>query len=76
GLEFDTVFLLDLVEGALPHEYALDELRKRGREALEEERRLLYVAITRARRTLCIGIPQERFGRKTKVSRFIAEMEG
>ncbi|GAA4703584.1 UvrD-helicase domain-containing protein [Brevibacillus fulvus] len=75
GLEFDTVFLLDLVEGALPHEYALDELRKQQSHALEEERRLLYVAITRAKRKLCIGIPLERFGRKTKVSRFIAEME-
>ncbi|MFD2369247.1 ATP-dependent helicase [Brevibacillus sp. GCM10020057] len=74
GLEYDHVFLPDLVEGALPHEYTLDELRKGGSAALEEERRLLYVAITRARRSLCIGIPRERFGRKTRVSRFIAEM--
>lgn len=74
GLEFDTVFLIDLVEGALPHEYALDEARKRGSDAMEEERRLLYVAITRARHTLCIGIPQERFGRKTRASRFVDEM--
>jgi DNA helicase-2/ATP-dependent DNA helicase PcrA len=74
GLEFDHVFLPDLVEGALPHEYALDEVRKRGWSALEEERRLLYVAITRARHTLSIGIPQERFGRKTRPSRFVAEM--
>jgi len=74
GLEFDHVFLLDLVEGALPHEYALDEVRRQGWSALEEERRLLYVAITRARHTLCIGIPRERLGRKTKVSRFVGEM--
>ncbi|EJL31625.1 ATP-dependent helicase, partial [Brevibacillus sp. BC25] len=74
GLEYDHVFLPDLVEGALPHEYTLDELRKGGSGALEEERRLLYVAITRARRSLCIGIPRERFGRKTRTSRFIAEM--
>lgn len=74
GLEYDHVFLPDLVEGALPHEYTLDELRKGGNVALEEERRLLYVAITRARHSLCIGIPRERFGRKTRTSRFIAEM--
>ncbi len=74
GLEYDHVFLPDLVEGALPHEYTLDELRKGGSAALEEERRLLYVAITRARHSLCIGIPRERFGRKTRVSRFVAEM--
>lgn len=74
GLEYDHVFLPDLVEGALPHEYTLDELRKGGQAALEEERRLLYVAITRARLSLSIGIPRERFGRKTRPSRFIAEM--
>ncbi|WP_134686480.1 UvrD-helicase domain-containing protein [Brevibacillus migulae] len=74
GLEFDTVFLPDLVEGALPHEYALDESRKGNSLALEEERRLMYVAITRAKRQLCIGIPQNRFSRKTRVSRFISEM--
>ncbi|RNB87774.1 ATP-dependent helicase [Brevibacillus fluminis] len=76
GLEFDTVFLLDLVEGSLPHEYALDELRRGKRDAIEEERRLMYVAITRARHQLFVGIPQERFGRKTRVSRFIKEMAG
>lgn len=74
GLEYDHVFLPDLIEGALPHEYTLDELRKGGNAALEEERRLLYVAITRARHSLSIGIPRERFGRKTRTSRFIAEM--
>lgn len=76
GLEFDHVFLPDLVEGALPHEYALDAVRKGESSALEEERRLLYVAITRARHSLAVGIPRERFGRKTRPSRFIAEMGG
>lgn len=74
GLEYDHVFLPDLVEGALPHEYTLEELRKGKNAALEEERRLLYVAITRARLNVSIGIPRERFGRKTRPSRFIAEM--
>lgn len=51
GLEFDIVFLPGWEEGLFPHQRALDE---GGSEALEEERRLAYVAITRARRQLYI----------------------
>ncbi len=47
GLEFHTVFLSGLEEGLFPHENALQE-----NEGLEEERRLMYVAMTRARRRL------------------------
>ncbi len=74
GLEFDTVFLVDVVEGALPHEHAIEQKRQGSSEALEEERRLMYVAITRARHHLFVGVPQERFGRKTRMSRFVGEM--
>ncbi len=51
GLEFDIVFLPGWEEGLFPHQRALDE---GGAEALEEERRLAYVAITRARKQLYI----------------------
>ena len=51
GLEFDIVFLPGWEEGLFPHQRALDE---GGSEALEEERRLAYVAITRARKQLYI----------------------
>ena len=47
GLEFDTVFLAGWEEGVFPSQRALDE---GGNACLEEERRLAYVAITRARR--------------------------
>ena len=51
GLEFDIVFLPGWEEGLFPHQRALDE---GGAEALEEERRLAYVAITRAKKQLYI----------------------
>jgi DNA helicase-2/ATP-dependent DNA helicase PcrA len=47
GLEFDTVFLAGWEEGVFPSQRSLDE---GGTASLEEERRLAYVAITRARR--------------------------
>jgi DNA helicase-2/ATP-dependent DNA helicase PcrA len=57
GLEFGTVFLPGWEEGLFPHQRALDE---GGRAGLEEERRLAYVGITRARRRLKIYLAQNR----------------
>jgi DNA helicase-2/ATP-dependent DNA helicase PcrA len=50
GLEFNHVFITGLEEGLFPHENSLSE-----RAGLEEERRLMYVAITRARHSLCLS---------------------
>ena len=55
GLEFHTVFLTGLEEGLFPHENAMNET-----DGLEEERRLMYVAITRARRRLYLTHAQYR----------------
>ncbi len=55
GLEFHAVFITGLEEGLFPHENSLNEL-----DGLEEERRLMYVAITRARRRLYISLAQSR----------------
>jgi DNA helicase-2/ATP-dependent DNA helicase PcrA len=55
GLEFQTVFITGLEEGLFPHENSRNEA-----EGLEEERRLMYVAITRARRRLYLTHAQQR----------------
>jgi DNA helicase-2/ATP-dependent DNA helicase PcrA len=55
GLEFDAVFLTGLEEGLFPHEQSLIEP-----DGLEEERRLAYVAITRARKRLMLSFAQTR----------------
>jgi DNA helicase-2/ATP-dependent DNA helicase PcrA len=55
GLEFHTVFITGLEEGLFPHDNAMNEL-----DGLEEERRLMYVAITRARRQLYLTHSQYR----------------
>jgi DNA helicase-2/ATP-dependent DNA helicase PcrA len=75
GLEFDTVFLAGWEEGVFPSQRALDE---GGTASLEEERRLAYVAITRARRKCFIFHAANRriYGQWTSSipSRFIAEL--
>ncbi|HEX8958624.1 MAG TPA: 3'-5' exonuclease, partial [Solirubrobacterales bacterium] len=72
GLEYDTVFIVGCEDGALPHMRALEE----GGE--EEERRLCYVGITRARRRLYMTWARERrlFGRAERnlPSRFVDEL--
>jgi len=72
GLEYDTVFMVGCEDGAFPHMRALEE----GGE--EEERRLCYVGITRARKRLYMTWAQERrlFGRaeRNMPSRFIDEL--
>jgi DNA helicase II / ATP-dependent DNA helicase PcrA len=72
GLEYDTVFVIGCEDGSFPHMMALEE----GGE--EEERRLCYVAITRARRRLYMTWARERrmFGRSERnlPSRFIDEL--
>jgi ATP-dependent DNA helicase Rep len=72
GLEFDHVFLIGMDDGTFPHQSAIDEGR------LEEERRLLYVGITRARKGLTMSYPKtrNRYGQidPCEPSRFIAEL--
>ncbi|MDZ4281934.1 MAG: 3'-5' exonuclease, partial [Hydrogenophaga sp.] len=55
GLEFDVVFITGMEEGLFPHENSMSD-----RDGLEEERRLMYVAITRARKRLYLSYSQTR----------------
>jgi DNA helicase-2/ATP-dependent DNA helicase PcrA len=56
GLEFDVVFITGLEQGLFPHENSVNE----GKDGLEEERRLMYVAVTRARQRLYVCCAQTR----------------
>jgi DNA helicase-2/ATP-dependent DNA helicase PcrA len=75
GLEFDHVFVTGVEEGLLPHYYCSDEL-----EEVEQERRLLYVAMTRARKQLVLthSSVRARWGKVTPVerSRFLDDLPG
>lgn len=67
GLEFKIVYILDANEGVTPHgKAALDE-------DMEEERRLFYVAMTRARERLHVYAVKERYHKKAELSRFVEE---
>jgi len=76
GLEFDVVFLIGMEEGIFPHYNAINE---GGMAAIEEERRLCYVAITRAKKNLYLLNAKKRtlFGNTqiNPVSRFIEEID-
>ncbi len=76
GLEFDCVFLPGWEEGLFPHQRALDE---GGRAGLEEERRLAYVGVTRARSHCMISFVSNRrihgLWQSVIPSRFIDELE-
>lgn len=71
GLEWEAVFLLGLADGVLPVSFALND-----ENDIEEEHRIFYVGITRARRYLFLSMPQEsaRCGRSqiNKISRFLS----
>jgi DNA helicase-2/ATP-dependent DNA helicase PcrA len=75
GLEFGTVFLPGWEEGLFPHQRALDE---GGRSGLEEERRLAYVGLTRAKRNLHVWFASNRrihgLWQSTIPSRFVDEL--
>ncbi len=75
GLEFDVVFLPGWEEGLFPHQKSIEE---KGQNGLEEERRLAYVGITRAKKKAIISFSMNRFYQgdwiESMASRFIEEL--
>ena len=75
GLEFDVVFLPGWEEGLFPHQKSIEE---KGQSGLEEERRLAYVGITRAKKIALISFSMNRFYQgdwiDSMASRFIEEL--
>lgn len=69
GLEYECVFLPDANEGVCPHNKAVLSVD------LEEERRMFYVAMTRAKSYLHISYVKERFHKEADVSRFVEELQ-
>ena len=67
GLEFETVILIDANDGIIPHKKSIEE------KDIESERRLFYVAITRAKENLHIFFTTHRNGKNYQPSRFIIE---
>lgn len=68
GLEFDIVYIIDVNEGSVPYKKA------KGADEIEEERRMFYVAMTRARNKLFICYCKENFGKSIGKSDFIVEL--
>lgn len=68
GLEFDIVYIIDVNEGSVPYKKA------KGVDEIEEERRMFYVAMTRARKKLFICYCKENFGKSVGKSDFVIEL--
>ena len=68
GLEFDTVFIIDVVDGIIPYHKSVTK------EEVEEERRLLYVGMTRAKQKLYLYVPSQKHGKAAQSSPFLEEM--
>ena len=68
GLEYRKVFIVDANEGIIPHQKAVLD------EDIEEERRMFYVAMTRAKEELHIYFARNRLNKEMTMSRFVAEL--
>lgn len=76
GLEFDDVYIIDVINGVLPNTSSLNQLKKHENSSeFEEERRAFYVALTRARKQLKICSVKTRFQNVTEESIFLKEVK-
>lgn len=75
GLEYDHVYIVDLVDGEFPSQSSIEGLNKGSFELYEEERRIFYVGMTRARKKLHLISYDSINGEGVKVSRFLEELQ-
>ena len=69
GLEYKIVLVMDVCEGIIPYNKAVLD------EQIEEERRLFYVAMTRAKEKLYLLYAKSRYNKDTTISRFVTEID-
>ena len=67
GLEYDNVYIMNVNEGSMPYRKAVLEAH------LEEERRLFYVGMTRAKKKLCLYYVRQQYEKEREPSRFLEE---
>lgn len=74
GLEFTNVYITDLTDGTFPSQGCIDDFEKGDSSALEEERRLFYVGMTRAKKHLSLCAVSSKNGEPAPFSRFVGEV--
>ena len=74
GLEYDKVYIIDAIEGIIPSYESIEEEKKGNSKLMEEERRLFYVAMTRAKNFLAIVSTKKKNDKRLSKSRFILEV--
>lgn len=75
GLEFENVYIVDLIDGNFPSANSIDDFENGDIDDLEEERRLFYVGMTRAKKHLTLLSSKYINGSLKETSRFITELE-
>ncbi|WP_427338190.1 ATP-dependent helicase [Caloranaerobacter sp. DY30410] len=75
GLEFENVYIIDLIDGEFPSSSSIEALESNIIEPFEEERRIFYVGITRAKRNLNLITINFKNGERVIPSRFVQEIE-
>nr|WP_300001878.1 ATP-dependent helicase [Tissierella sp.] len=75
GLEFENVYMVDLIDGDFPSANSIDDFEEGRIDNLEEERRLFYVGMTRAKKHLTLLTMKSINGSRKEASRFMTELE-
>lgn len=75
GLEFENVYMIDLIDGEFPSTSSIDAYLKGDIDQLEEERRLFYVGMTRAKKHLTLLTIKNMNGSRKEESRFLLELQ-